>query len=316
MTSMFTEDALNARLLPHAEGLLCVWCGDVKVEGDEIVMCNPARNDQHLGSFKFNRQSGAWCDFAEPDRFSGYGLVSLYAAINRITTDEAITQLINTVGSTAFVLPAPTKQATATDLGIQPVDEQGAGILLPPDVHPELGSSTAVYRYLDAHGRTVFYVYRFDVDGKKETRPLSWSTTKGKWAWKYPPPPWPLYARGPAEGDILVVEGEKTADAAATMFPNHRVVTSACGSCQSGKSDWSLLKSRKVTISPDNDVPGRQYALAVAGHAAANGAAGIEIIDNSVIGWSAGDDLADHSRRRGLPGRRNTDRAICRCIGT
>ena len=295
MTSMFTEDALNARLLPRAEGLLCEWCGDVKVEGDEIVMCNPARDDQHLGSFKFNRQSGAWCDFAEPDRFSGYGLVSLYAAINRITTDEAIAQLTSTAGSTAFVLPAPAKQATAADLGIQPVHEEEAGVPLPPDVHPELGPPTAVYRYLDAHGRTVFYVYRFDVDGKKETRPLSWSTTKEKWAWKYPPPPWPLYARGPAEGDVLVVEGEKTADAAATMFPNHRVVTSACGSGQSCKSDWSSLKSRNVIISPDNDAPGRQYALDVAGHATANGAASIAIIDNGSLDWAAGDDLADHS---------------------
>ena len=109
-----------------------------------------------------------------------------------------------------------------------------------------------------------------------------------------PAAPWPLYGQGPADGDVLVVEGEKTADAAATMFPNHRVVTSACGSSQSGKSDWSSLKCRNVIISPDNDAPGRQYALAVAGHAAANGAASIEIIDNSVMGWSTGDDLADH----------------------
>ena len=286
------EADLNARLLPNAQGLLQQWCGEIKCEGDEIIMRNPARDDQHLGSFKFNGRTGAWSDFAEPDRFSGYGLVSLYAAINRITTDQAIAQLTGIGGST--VLPPPAKQATAVDLGIEPVHEEEAGVPLPPDVHPELGPPSAVYRYLDAHGRTAFYVYRFDVDGKKETRPLSWSTTKETWVWKYPPPPWPPYSHGPADGDVLVVEGEKTADAAATMFPNHRVVTSASGSGQSGKSDWSSLKGRNVIISPDNDAPGRQYALAVAGHAAANGAASIEIIDNSVIGWSTGDDLADH----------------------
>ena len=140
-------------------GLLYEWCGDVKVEGDEIVMCNPARDDQHLGSFKFNRQSGAWCDFAEPDRFSGYGLVSLYAAINRITTDQATAQLTGTVGSTALPPPAPAKQAIAAEFGIQPVQEEGAGVPLPPDVHPELGPPSAVYRYRDALDRTVFYVY-------------------------------------------------------------------------------------------------------------------------------------------------------------
>lgn len=112
--------------------------------------------------------------------------------------------------------------------------------------------------------------------------------------WKYSPPPWPLYGQGPADGDVLVVEGEKTADAAATMFPSHRVVTSASGCGQSGKSDWSSLKGRNVIISPDNDAPGRQYALAVAGHAAAVDASSIVVINNRELGWGDGDDLADH----------------------
>ena len=108
-------------------------------------------------------------------------------------------------------------------------------------------------------------------------------------------PPWPLYALGPADGDSIVVEGEKTAEAAAKQFPNHRVVTSACGSGQSGKSDWLSLKGRNVFISPDNDGPGREYALKVAGHAVVVGAASVAVIDNTGLGWGDGDDLADHT---------------------
>ena len=80
---------------------------------------------------------------------------------------------------------------------------------------------------------------------------------------------------------VLVVEGEKTVEAATKLFPNHLVVTSACGSSQSDKSDWSVLKDRNVIISPDNDAPGRKYALRVAGQAAAVGAATVVVIDNS-----------------------------------
>ncbi len=295
MTQKQTEDTLNAQLLPRAKELLHDWCGEVRIEGDEIVMRNPRREDRELGSFKFNRSTGAWSDFAAPDVFSGHGLVQLYAAINSITTEEAVKKLSSDVGQLASPAARRVAAPPKPDLDIQPVNEKDDGVPLPPDVHPELGVPTHNYEYRDGSGRLVFYVYRFEKDGKKETRPVSWSAAKKQWVWKYPPTPWPLYTCGTTDGDVLVVEGEKTAEAAANQFPNLGVVTSASGSGQAGKSDWSCLKGRNVVISPDNDAPGRGYALSVAGHAAAVGAADIKVIDNSRRGWGDGDDLADHT---------------------
>lgn len=55
---------------------------------------------------------------------------------------------------------------------------------------------------------------------------------------------------------VIVVEGEKTAEAAAKIFKKADVVTWAggCGSINSG--DWELLRGRDVTLWPDNDKPG------------------------------------------------------------
>jgi hypothetical protein len=286
------EKQLNQRLMPRAEELLSRWCEEVRREGDELVMRNPSRDDMRLGSFKFNLKTGKWSDFADPDKFKGHGIVQVYAAMRGVTTAKAIEKLA------AEPVPAtPSKALTAAparEFDIQPVDDRADTVPLPPDVHPELGAPSDQYDYREEAQQLVFFVYRFERDGKKETRPVSWSAAKKKWVWKYPPSPWPLYTRGPADADVLVVEGEKTANAAAVQFPHLRVVTSASGAVQAGKSDWSSLKGRNVIISPDNDGAGRGYALAVAGQALAVGAASIKVVDNSRLDWVEGDDLADH----------------------
>ena len=66
------------------------------------------------------------------------------------------------------------------------------------------------------------------------------------------------------DAPVIVCEGEKAADAAAKIFPDHAAVTSSGGSQAAAKSDWSLLSGRKVTIWPDNDEPGANYANEVA----------------------------------------------------
>jgi hypothetical protein len=288
-----SEQQLNQKLLPHAETLIAQWTPDVRREVDELVMRNPAREDRELGSFKFNVTTGAWSDFAAPEQFKGNGLVQLYAAINGITTPRAVEKLSNAAVPT-ISRPAA-RPAEQPSLNIQPVDDHAVGVPLPPDVHPDLGVPSNRYEYREGDGKIAFYVDRFEINGKKETRPVSWSAAKSIWVCKYPPSPWPLYARGPATNDVLVVEGEKTADAAAAQFPHLRVVTSASGSGQAGRSDWSLLKGKNVIISPDNDAAGRGYALSVAGQAEVVGAITVKVVDNSTLGWAAGDDLADHT---------------------
>jgi YD repeat-containing protein len=59
---------------------------------------------------------------------------------------------------------------------------------------------------------------------------------------------------------VVVCEGEKSADAAAKIFPESVCVTSPGGSEASAKADWRPLAGRRVVVWPDADEPGTKYA--------------------------------------------------------
>jgi hypothetical protein len=287
---------LDTLLLPHAESLLAEWCEGIEVIGSEILMRNPLRADKTVGSFKFNTQTGAWADFAD-DAFKGYGLTALYCKLNGVPPYKAIT-VLKALADDVSLIPKPGVTANKPDKPkVEAVDPDE--VRLPPDVHPELGFPTKTWEYRDAESQLVMHVYRFDKDGKKETRPLAWSAEKDAWLWQYPPAPYPVYhlpdllARSAAT--VIVTEGEKAADAAARQFPDAVVITSACGSDQALRTDWGALKGRSIIIAPDKDAPGKHYALSVAGAALTQGAASVSVIDAwQLADWNSGDDLADH----------------------
>lgn len=125
-------------------------------------------------------------------------------------------------------------------------------------------------RYADAQGRTLGYVARFEISEGKVILPLcfgQYGTGHPQWAWKALPEPSPLYglpALQRADSPVLLVEGEKTADAAQALFPQHAVLTWSGGAHAGGKADWAPLTGRTVIIWPDNDEPGFKAALKIA----------------------------------------------------
>jgi Ti-type conjugative transfer relaxase TraA len=62
---------------------------------------------------------------------------------------------------------------------------------------------------------------------------------------------------------VLIVEGEKTADAAKNLYPEVDVVTWSGGANGYNKTDWSVLEGKKVAILPDHDKPGIKAALGI-----------------------------------------------------
>ena len=95
-----------------------------------------------------------------------------------------------------------------------------------------------------------------------------------------------------AQDQVLVVEGEKTAQAAQPLFPDYVVTTSAGGSGRSDKSDWSPLAGREVTIWPDADYPGVKYARQV--RAILKGLeASVRVVQVEGVGLTEKWDLAD-----------------------
>ncbi|MDL2291301.1 DUF6371 domain-containing protein, partial [Desulfovibrio sp. OttesenSCG-928-F20] len=124
-----------------------------------------------------------------------------------------------------------------------------------------------------------------------------------QWAWKALPEPRPLYGLpklvSMPDAPVLLVEGEKTADAAHGYFPHHAVLTWSGGSNAVGKADFSPLQGRKVIIWPDNDEPGFAAALELARilEGTAQSIAIVQPPDTLPGGW----DLADQTEPGFLP---------------
>ena len=120
----------------------------------------------------------------------------------------------------------------------------------------------AYYKYTDE-----FFVVRWhitkDNELKKEFAPYIFDTQKNKWFSKFPIPR-PLYNLSELvskpDNPVLIVEGEKTVEAAKQLFPDYVVVTSSGGAKSANKSDWSVLQGRDIVIAPDNDEAGISYA--------------------------------------------------------
>jgi hypothetical protein len=116
---------------------------------------------------------------------------------------------------------------------------------------PPTKSAESVWHYSDT-----FLVCRFP--GKK-IRPLHW--TGSRWEWKAPPAPRPLLNLSQLRshtGTVLVVEGEKAADAAAKLYPKAVVTTWPSGCKAIDKADWSPLTGRRIILWPDADAVGQQ----------------------------------------------------------
>jgi putative DNA primase/helicase len=172
-----------------------------------------------------------------------------------------------------------------------------------PVGHPTLGKPAGIWCYRDAGGCPLGYAHRYDVGGvNKEFRTVTlWRLgSKLEWRWKSWPAPRPLYglqqlAEMPAD-PVLITEGEKAADAATRLLPSVVVVTSPNGSKSASKADWSPLRGRQVTIWPDADAAGLEYANAVARLAMKAAAESVAIVSPPAgvkVDWDAADALAE-----------------------
>ena len=163
-------------------------------------------------------------------------------------------------------------------------------------------SPAGLWRYHDADGNLLFAVARWNYQyGKKSILPLSWvrgADGKEGFAFKHHPTPRPLYGlmdlQARPTAPVVVVEGEKCADAAKIVFPFSVVVTSSGGSNAAAHTDWTPLAGRsRVLIWADLDEPGTKYATTVAAILADLGIAEILIVDARRL---ADKDLAGNKR--------------------
>ena len=148
---------------------------------------------------------------------------------------------------------------------LQPVPEDAP---VPPSTHPKLRAPSRHWEYRDTAGWLLGIVCRFDPKvGDKEIRSLVFAEHKKfgrQWRWLGFPKPRPLYGldrlAARLTAPVILCEGEKAADAAGQLLPDHVATTSAGGSKAAAVTDWAPLAGRKVTIWPDADEAGQAYA--------------------------------------------------------
>ena len=302
---MIDFSAIASAALGLAESLLAEWLPSGKRDGHEWKSVNPTRADRSAGSFSVSLTTGAWGDFATDDR--GGDLVSLYAYL--FTAGDqglAARELGERLG--VYVPPAsgaakrerqstppaehpapepdkPSKRTLWVPVTPVPADAEH-----PPKAHVVRGAPQAQWCYRDASGQVLGYIYRFVTsDGGKEVLPLSWCrhevTGKGAWRWISFATPRPLYGldrlADRPEATVLVTEGEKCSDAAASELPDLVSVSWPGGSKAVDKADWLPLAGRKVVLWPDCDAQTHKHTQEVLpewsqpGWMAANKIAGI-----------------------------------------
>ena len=177
-----------------------------------------------------------------------------------------------------------------------------------PASYAERGRPDAMWMYRNPQGRLLCAVARWDVVDasglpEKEIRPLTYcedETGSRAWKRKTPPYPRPLYgqdrlAQRP-QAPVLVVEGEKTCEAAQRLYPDLVSTTWMGGADAVDKADWVDLMGRDVTLLGDPDEAGRRAIDAVARQLRSVGAKAIKIVElppGAPEGWDVADPLPD-----------------------
>lgn len=235
----------------------------LKRHGNELVACCPF-HDEKSPSFTVTPHKGFYYCFGCGASGNAIDFVMNFEgktfpeAIERITGSLPEPEHAILTGSTT---PRQSKPSVWRAIRTAPADAPA-----PTFTHWRLGQPTATWCYRDPAGGVHGYVCRFEFakeDGStgKETVPLTWAvnsdTGETSWRWLSFTAPRPMYgleelAKRP-RAKVLIVEGEKTRDAAAQIFPGFIVITWPGGGKAVPYADFTPLAGRVVTLWPDWD---------------------------------------------------------------
>lgn len=285
--------------LVRVDSLLKEWLPNGHEVGLEYKATNPTRADNKEGSFSINMVTGKWGDFATDD--AGRDLVSLYAYLfcngDQVEAAKALAEILNMPDAVPPLKrsPGPRQPQHGSDQGrapaasspapekpAEPTEDKGRwDSLLPvpddappaPQAHEFRGIPPKVWRYRSQAGLLLGYVTRFNTsDGGKDVIPLTcWrhsKTGKIKWRWAQWPELRPLYGleklQAHPQAIVLLVEGEKCADAAQAELPpdDWITITWPGGGNAVDKADFSPLAGRRVVTWADCDAKRKKLSKA------------------------------------------------------
>lgn len=223
--------------------------------GDEYE-CGSTQGEKGK-SLKINLREGLWKDFESGA--SGSDLIALWAEVHGLKMVEAKTEAEAWLGIGQSSVGAPQRVATATTAGKATVTEPKPAPIEDEDalwwrrVPP-----VKIWDYFTRDGELFGQVYRIEDPAgvrKKEIRP--WNGRD----WKAPEGTRPLFnlpaiLKAPPSAFVVLVEGEKCADAVNELGDPLLIATTCWGGAAAARhSDWTPLAGKHVLRWPDNDHP-------------------------------------------------------------
>ena len=278
---------------------------ELKPDGAEWVGCCPLHSER-TPSFTLFQKNGRW-------KFKCFGCGAGGDALDFLQEAEQIDRIEAIRRLRGDVQTAPTRRALPPPAevvpewrAISPVPASAPPLELERVWNPKRGRFTNLrptmqWQYLSAERELLGYVVRCEFsDGTKWTPQITYARTDdGQVAWALTPMPTPrpLYGlphlRDHEQKPVMVVEGEKCADAAQRLLPGWVCVTWPGGTNGVRHTDWRALAGRDVVIWPDADKPGRETAEAIA-RTIYDAAKRVRILDVDAFsdGWDAADAVA------------------------
>ncbi len=283
---------------PYLLDLIREYLPGGHLDGNEWVALNPKRVDKHEGSFRFNVDTGKWKDFSgsAPPGSAGHGIVRIVEYLLDLNSAEA-RQRVEADLARLLQGAAPPKGKAGgkakPKAGPKPKRPSGKWTDGEPPLptflvtweKPPLPPPVRAWFYKDKDGAIIAAVARYPKltkTGKPVMKGGKPDKTFRPWRVEQPTPfvgaPVPVWKCGAPEGlrplynlhllakstgPVLLVEGEKTADAAAELF-KLAAVTSMGGAKAAAKADWSVLAGSEVVAWGDNGPAGGGYVATVA----------------------------------------------------
>lgn len=205
-------------------------------------------------SFAVNPKTGRFKCFGCGKAGDVIDFVKMY--YNLETDREAIEKLSGKI----VAIEMPKIEVTASDLdkakNIQPAPAPAQ------IVHKKYGAPAMRFDYKNEQGEFLYSTCRFNVgDGKKIVLPYSfWEAPDGHrfWSWRGVPVPRAIYGldklAAKPKATVVLIEGEKAADAAQRLLPHAVCMTWPGGTNNIRTADFEKLKSaRALILWPDAD---------------------------------------------------------------
>lgn len=258
-------EAINAAALASLPSLLGEWFPQGVRRGHEFVIGDLRGSPGE--SLSININTAKWADFASDAR--GGDPISICAAAfhsgDRVAAAKDLGRKLGVyLNGDANVIMAPPVVTKPAETWKSSTPPDGAP-------SPDLSGFDTIHTYRDASGLPVRYIGRREARGDKRKLfvPLTYGSLNGVDGWhkKQASKPRCLYGLDKLaalpEAIVILVEGEKSADAAGALFPNNPCVTWSGGAESVGQNDWSVLAGRRIIVWPDNDPPGHRAAAAL-----------------------------------------------------